>query len=308
MVEGSQLADILWHGADLSPLCGVVQRGQQARPEHISQDRDFKAAPSCFSLAAPKGDIMPVRIEIVPCLSDNYAYLVKSEGACAVIDPSEAGPVRAALERTGWKLTHILNTHHHPDHCGGNLELKRQTGASVVGPGKDAARIPGIDVGVSEAAGWDWDGRKVKVLEVPAHTRASIAFVIDGNAFTGDTLFSMGCGRLFEGDAAMMWNSLSKLMTLPGDTQIYCGHEYTESNGRFALTLEPDNRALQKRMAAVKALRAAGKPTVPVSLETEKETNPFLRPNAPQIRKSLGMEGADTVAVFHEIRERKNRF
>ena len=251
---------------------------------------------------------MPIQIEIVPCLSDNYAYLVKSGDACAVIDPSEAAPVRAALARTGWKLTHILNTHHHLDHCGGNLELKQQTGAIVVGPDKDAARIPGIDVGVTEAGGWQWDGRKVRVLEVPAHTRASIAFVIDANAFTGDTLFSMGCGRLFEGDAAMMWNSLSKLMTLPDDTQIYCGHEYTESNGRFALTLEPDNDALQKRMEEVRALRAAGKPTIPVSMATEKATNPFLRPDAPQIRKSLGMEGADTVAAFHEIRARKNRF
>jgi hydroxyacylglutathione hydrolase len=248
------------------------------------------------------------RIEIVPCLSDNYAYLVKSGGFCAVVDPSEAEPVRAALARNGWALSHILNTHHHPDHCGGNLELKRESGATVVGPGKDAARIPGIDLGVTEETGWEFDGRKVRVLEVPAHTRGAITFVIDGNAFTGDTLFSMGCGRLFEGDAAMMWNSLSKLMTLPDDTRVYCGHEYTESNGRFALTLEPGNRALQKRMEEVTALRAAGKPTVPVTMAEEKATNPFLRPDSPEIRKSLGMESADTVAAFHEIRERKNRF
>ena len=184
-------------------------------------------------------------IEIVPCLSDNYAYLVKSGDACAVVDPSEAAPVRAALARKGWSLTHILNTHHHLDHCGGNLDLKRETGATVVGPGKDAARIPGIDVGVDEASGWEFDGRKVKVLEVPAHTRGAITFVIDGNAFTGDTLFLMGCGRLFEGDPQMMWTSLSKLMTLPDETKIFCGHEYTESNGRFALTLEPGNQALR---------------------------------------------------------------
>ena len=251
---------------------------------------------------------MPVQIEIVPCLSDNYAYLVKAGDVCAVIDPSEAAPVRAALAGAGWTLTHILNTHHHLDHCGGNLELKKQTGATVVGPGKDAARIPGIDVGVTEETGWEFGGHKVQVLEVPAHTRASITFVIDGNAFTGDTLFSLGCGRLFEGDAAMMWNSLSKLMLLADDTQIYCGHEYTQSNGRFALTLEPDNQALQKRMDDVTALRAAGKPTIPISMGSEKACNPFLRPDAPQIRKSLGMESADTVAVFHEIRERKNSF
>lgn len=251
---------------------------------------------------------MPVQIAIVPCLSDNYAYLVKSGDFCAVVDPSEAAPVRAALKARGWRLTHILNTHHHPDHCGGNLELKAETGAKVVGPGKDAARIPGIDVGVTEESGWEFDGRMVQVLEVPAHTRGAITFVIDGNAFTGDTLFSLGCGRLFEGDAAMMWNSLSKLMTLPDSTQVYCGHEYTQSNGRFALTLEPDNAALQKRMEQVDALRAAGTPTVPVDMGTEKATNPFLRPDAPQIRKSLGMESADTVSAFHEIRERKNRF
>lgn len=247
-------------------------------------------------------------IEIIPCLSDNYAYLVKSGGHCAVVDPSEAAPVRAALKKRGWRLTHILNTHHHLDHCGGNLDLKQETGAQIVGPGKDAARIPGIDVGVDERTGWEFDGRNVQVLEVPAHTRGAITFVIDGNAFTGDTLFLMGCGRLFEGDAAMMWNSLSKLMTLPHETQIYCGHEYTEGNGRFALTLEPGNAELQARVEQVQATRAAGRPTVPATLGLEKKTNPFLRPDSPEIRRSLGMEKADTVSVFHEIRERKNNF
>lgn len=251
---------------------------------------------------------MSLEIEIVPCLSDNYAYLVKSGSQCAVVDPSEAAPVRAALARKGWKLTHILNTHHHLDHCGGNLDLKRETGAVIVGPGKDAARIPGLDVGVDEKRGWEFDGRKVQVLEVPAHTRGAITFVIDGNAFTGDTLFLMGCGRLFEGDPQMMWTSLSKLMTLPDETRIYCGHEYTESNGRFALTLEPGNQALQGRMAQVAATRAKGQPTVPATMGLEKQTNPFLRPDQPEIRKSLGMEKAYTVAAFGEIRERKNRF
>jgi hydroxyacylglutathione hydrolase len=247
-------------------------------------------------------------IEIVPCLSDNYAYLVKSGASCAVVDPSEAAPVRAALARKGWALTHILNTHHHLDHCGGNLDLKRETGATIVGPGKDAARIPGIDVGADETSGWEFDGRKVRVLEVPAHTRGAITFVIDGNAFTGDTLFLMGCGRLFEGDPQMMWTSLSKLMTLPDQTRIFCGHEYTESNGRFALTLEPGNQALRQRMEDVRATRVRGAPTVPATLALEKQTNPFLRPDSAEIRKSLNMEGANTVAVFGEIRERKNNF
>jgi hydroxyacylglutathione hydrolase len=247
-------------------------------------------------------------IEIVPCLSDNYAYLVKSGDACAVVDPSESAPVRAALARKGWSLTHILNTHHHLDHCGGNLDLKRETGATIVGPGKDADRIPGIDVGVDEASGWQFDGRKVKVLEVPAHTRGAITFVIDGNAFTGDTLFLMGCGRLFEGDPQMMWTSLSKLMTLPDETKIFCGHEYTQSNGRFALTLEPGNQALRQRMEDVQAVRARKAPTVPATMGLEKQTNPFLRPDSAEIRKSLGMEGAPTVAVFGEIRARKDKF
>jgi len=251
---------------------------------------------------------MTVEIEIVPCLSDNYAYLVKSGDACAVVDPSEPGPVRAALARRGWRLTHILNTHHHGDHTGGNLTLKTETGAQVVGPAKDAARIPGIDVGVDESTGWEFDGRKVRVLEVPAHTRGAITFVIDGNAFTGDTLFTLGCGRLFEGDAAMMWASLSKLMTLSDDTKIWCGHEYTQGNGRFALSIEPGNAALAARMKDVDTVRAGGKPTVPATLGLEKQTNPFLRPDSAEIRKNLHMEDADTVAVFGEIRERKNNF
>jgi hydroxyacylglutathione hydrolase len=251
---------------------------------------------------------MTIEIEVVPCLSDNYAYLVKSGDQCAVVDPSEAKPVQAALAKKGWKLTHILNTHHHLDHCGGNLDLKQQTGAIVVGPGKDAARIPGLDVGVDEASGWAFDGRKVQVLEVPAHTRGAITFVIDGNAFTGDTLFLMGCGRLFEGDPQTMWTSLSKLMTLPDATKIWCGHEYTESNGRYALTPEPSNPALQARMAEVKAARAKGQPTVPATLGVEKQTNPFLRPDNAEIRKSLGMEKASTVAAFGEIRGRKDKF
>lgn len=251
---------------------------------------------------------MTVEIEIVPCLSDNYAYLVKSGEFCAVVDPSEPAPVKAALARRGWTLTHILNTHHHLDHTGGNLALKAETGAQVVGPGKDAARIPGIDVGVDESTGWQFDGKPVRVLEVPAHTRGAITFVIDGNAFTGDTLFTLGCGRLFEGDAAMMWNSLSKLMTLPDETLIWCGHEYTQSNGRFALSIEPGNAALVARMKDVDAARAEGAPTVPATLGLEKQTNPFLRPDSAEIRGSLHMEKADTVAVFGEIRERKNNF
>lgn len=249
-----------------------------------------------------------LEIVIVPCLTDNYAYLVKADQACAVVDPSQAEPIMAALAARGWQLTHILNTHHHLDHTGGNLALKERFGAQIVGPGKDAARIPGLDIGVEEATGWRFAGHAVQVLEVPGHTRGAITFVLQGNAFTGDTLFTMGCGRMFEGDAAMMWTSLSKLMTLPADTRIYCGHEYTQNNGRFALTLEPENLALQARMQAVDAARGQGEPTVPSTMALEIKTNPFLRPGSAEIRKTLGLEKADDVAVFSEMRKRKDSF
>jgi len=249
-----------------------------------------------------------MQIEIVPCLEDNYAYLIKSGAHCAVVDPSEAAPVNAALDRLGWEPTHILNTHHHIDHVGGNLELKKEYGATIVGPGKDAERIPGLDIGVDEASGWEFAGEKVRVLEVPGHTRGAITFVIDGNAFTGDTLFSMGCGRLFEGDTATMWASLSKLMALPNATRIYCGHEYTQSNGRFALTLEPGNTALGARMTEVKNARAEGWPTIPSTMSAEKKTNPFLRPDSWEIRKALGMIDASDAEVFGEVRRRKDNF
>jgi hydroxyacylglutathione hydrolase len=249
-----------------------------------------------------------MQIEIVPCLTDNYAYLLKSGAYCAVVDPSEAAPVAAALDRLGWRPAYILNTHHHIDHVGGNLELKALYGAQIVGPGKDAGRIPGIDTGVDERSGWEFAGHAVRVLEVPGHTSGAIAFVMEGHAFTGDTLFALGCGRMFEGDAAMMWNSLSKLAALPDATRIYCGHEYTENNGRFALTVEPNNAALKARMTDVMAARAKGQPTIPSTIGMEKQANPFLRPQSDEIRKNLGMETASDMAVFGEVRRRKDNF
>jgi hydroxyacylglutathione hydrolase len=249
-------------------------------------------------------------IEIVPCLKDNYAYLVHDTetGLTAVVDPSEPDPVDAALARKGWKLNYILNTHHHFDHTGGNLPLKEKHGARVVGPKKDAERIAGIDDGVDETAPWRFGARDIPVLEIPAHTRAHIAFVFDDAVFTGDTLFAMGCGRLFEGTPQMMWSSLSKLTALPDSTRVYCGHEYTQSNGRFALTLEPGNAALVKRMRDVDAARARHAPTVPSTIGLEKETNPFLRPTSEEIRRSLGLINADDVTVFGEMRKRKDNF
>jgi hydroxyacylglutathione hydrolase len=249
-------------------------------------------------------------IELVPCLTDNYAYLVHDAGAglTAVVDPSEPEPVAEALARRGWTLTHILNTHHHFDHTGGNLPLKERFGAQVVGPEKDRERIPGIDVGVVEGKPWTFGARSVGVLEIPAHTRAHIAFVFDDAVFTGDTLFALGCGRLFEGTPAMMWASLSKLMTLPDATRVYCGHEYTQSNARFALTLEPGNAALVARAKEIDDLRAKAAPTVPSTIGLEKRTNPFLRPDSKEIRQTLGLPHAGDVDVFAEMRKRKDNF
>jgi len=250
-----------------------------------------------------------LNVALVPCLTDNYAYLVwDGSGLCAVVDPSEPEPVRRALAEHGLRLTHILNTHHHLDHCGGNIALKEEFGAQVVGPAKDRDRIPAIDIGVSEDAPWHFGSRNVTILEIPAHTRGHIAFVFDGFAFTGDTLFAMGCGRLFEGTPAMMWASLSKLTRLPDQTKIYCGHEYTLSNARFALTVEPNNADLQARMRDVETLRARNAPTIPSTLGLEKKTNPFLRPGSREIRATLGMKDADNVAVFEELRKRKDNF
>jgi hydroxyacylglutathione hydrolase len=253
-----------------------------------------------------------LQIELVPCLTDNYAYLVHDpeEGVCAIVDPSEPEPVRAALQRHGLKLTHILNTHHHFDHTGGNVGLKQEFGAVVVGPEKDRDRIPGIDVGVSDVAPFSLGSHVARILEIPAHTRAHIAFAFEDDeaVFTGDTLFALGCGRLFEGTPEMMWTSLSKLMQLDGRTAVYCGHEYTLNNGRFALTLEPDNHALQSRMAEVQRLRAKGAPTIPSTIDLEKRTNPFLRPDSPEIRRTLNMPAASDAEVFGEIRRRKDAF
>jgi len=251
-------------------------------------------------------------IEPVACLSDNYAYLIHAPDArlCAVVDPSEPAPVRKALAAHGLRLTHILNTHHHFDHTGGNLALKEEFGAEIVGPAKDRDRIPGIDVGVTEDAPWQFGSRSVRVLEIPAHTRAHIAFIFDDDhaVFTGDTLFAMGCGRLFEGTPDMMWNSLSKLMRLPDDMRVYCGHEYTLNNGRFALTLEPGNADLQARMTEVQAMRAKNAPTIPSTIGLEKRTNPFVRPGSAEIRHALNMAGATDVEVFAETRRRKDSF
>jgi hydroxyacylglutathione hydrolase len=253
-----------------------------------------------------------LQVEPVPCLRDNYAWLVydRGEGICAAVDPSEAEPVGRALAARDLRLTHILNTHHHMDHVGGNLELKAQSGAQIIGPGKDRARIPGIDIGLVERETYALGSHVAKIFEIPAHTRGHIAFWFENDAmvFTGDTLFAMGCGRLFEGDPPTMWQSLSKLMALPDNTKVYCGHEYTEANGRFALTVEPGNADLTTRMAEVRSIRAKGRPTLPSTIGLEKKTNPFLRTRSAELRRTLGLEAANDVEVFAETRRRKDNF
>ncbi|MCW5730781.1 MAG: hydroxyacylglutathione hydrolase [Alphaproteobacteria bacterium] len=255
---------------------------------------------------------MALIIEQIPVLSDNYVYLLHEPEAqaTAVVDPAVAEPVLERLEARGWQLTHILNTHHHGDHVGGNLALKRATGCTIVGPRADRARIPGIEVEVGEGDVYALGQAQARVYDVPGHTRGHIAYWFEADAalFCGDTMFSLGCGRLFEGTPAQMWASLAKLATLPDETRIFCAHEYTESNARFALSVEPDNEALQRRVAEVKSRRAAGLPTVPSTMAMERAANPFLRPFSPELQRQLGLSGGDLVAVFAETRRRKDSF
>jgi hydroxyacylglutathione hydrolase len=253
-----------------------------------------------------------LQIEQIPALSDNYVYLVHEPqaGITAVVDPGVAAPVLDRLEAEGWKLDWILTTHHHADHTGGNLELKRATGCQVAGPKADAARIPGIDLGLAEGDRFRLGDTEAEVFETPGHTSGHISywFADAGALFCADTLFPLGCRRLFEGTPAQMWGSLFKFAPLPDDALVYCAHEYTQANARFALSVDPDNPALRARAAEIDRLRAAGRPTVPSTLGAERAANPFLRPQDPAIRKHLGMEDADDVAVFAELRRRKDHF
>jgi hydroxyacylglutathione hydrolase len=251
-------------------------------------------------------------IELVPLLRDNYAYLLRDRAtaATAIVDPSEAAPVLRAAEARGWKLTHVLNTHHHPDHSGGNLELKAATGCKIVGPAPDRDRIPGIDIALGDGDSFALGRATARVIFIPGHTRGHVAFWFadDAALFCGDTLFALGCGRMFEGTAPQMWASLDRLRRLPPETRVYCGHEYTQSNARFALTIEPGNADLSARAKQVDALRAEGRPTIPSTMAEERATNPFLRADQPAVAAAVGLPGADPVAVFAEVRKRKDNF
>ncbi len=255
---------------------------------------------------------MPAEIYIFPCLKDNFGVLIHDPetGATAAIDAPEAAPVVAALAKTGWRLTDILVTHHHGDHTAGSPELKRHHKCRIVAPRNEAQRIADVDEKVGENDVVRVGGLEGRVIETPGHTAGHISYFFpkDKLAFVGDTLFSIGCGRVIEGNPEMMWHSLLKLRALPDDTQFYCGHEYTDANIRFAKTIEPNNKALAARADEVAKLSAAGKPTIPETIGAEKAANPFLRADDAEVAKSVGLAGTPAWKVFAEIRERKNRF
>ena len=254
---------------------------------------------------------MTAEIRLFPCLSDNFGYLIHDPvtKATASIDAPEAGPIIKALQREGWTLTDILVTHHHMDHVGGIAELKEKYNCRVVAPYDKAAAIPLVDERVREGATVKVGNLTARVLETPGHTLDHISYVFDEDRalFCADTLFSIGCGRVFEGTYPMMWESLLKLRALPNDMRVYCGHEYTASNVKFALTVEPNNPALKARAEEVAKLRAANEPTVPTLIRDEKEANTFLRADVPSVAAAVGLSGKSPADVFGELRERKNK-
>ncbi|MCG6858970.1 MAG: hydroxyacylglutathione hydrolase [Salaquimonas sp.] len=244
-----------------------------------------------------------------PCLNDNYGVLVHDPvgGETFSVDAPEADAVLKALRDTGWKLTHILVTHHHDDHIQGIARVKAETGAMVIGPASPS--IADLDRTVAEGDTIDLVGEEIQVIATPGHTLDMLNYYLPKSSavFAGDTLFAMGCGRVFEGTPAMMWDSLKKLMALPPETKVYCGHEYTLANAKFSMTVDGTNPDLIARLAEVEALRAAGKPTLPTTMGLELKTNPFLRAADATIRTNLGMQSASDAQVFTEIRGRKDR-
>ena len=239
-----------------------------------------------------------MRVEIIPCLKDNYSYLIiddSNKSAC-VVDPSEAEPIINYLKNKDINLKYILNTHHHFDHIGGNEDLKKEFGSIVVGFKKDSERIPGIDIFLEDDQIWEADNFKAKIIHVPGHTTGHIGFNFfqEKLAFTGDTLFSLGCGRIFEGTYEQMYESLNKIKSLPKETKIYCGHEYTLSNSKFCIKNDPDNQNLQKKIKQIKKLTSNGLPTIPTTIKEELDCNIFLR--------------AKNLESFSKLRDLKDNF
>jgi hydroxyacylglutathione hydrolase len=255
---------------------------------------------------------MPAETRLFLCLKDNYGVLLHdaASGATATIDAPEAAPIEKALAATGWRLTDILVTHHHGDHTGGIAALKQKYRCRVVAPRNEASKIANIDETVGEGDTVTVGALSGTVIETPGHTAGHISYFFgaDKLAFVGDTLFSVGCGRVIEGTPEMMWQSLLKLRALPDDTRLYCGHEYTAANVRFALTVEPDNTALRRRADAVTQLIGQGEPTIPTTLAEEKAMNPFLRADLPAVAAGVGLAGAPPAEVFAAVRGRKDRF
>lgn len=254
---------------------------------------------------------MALRVLRFPCLTDNYGFLAHDEasGETACIDTPDADAIAQAADAQGWRITQIWNTHHHFDHAGGNEQLKAKTGARVVAPAADAHRIPAGDQWVRDGDSVALGESRAQVIETPGHTLGHIVyhFAADKIAFVGDTLFALGCGRLFEGEPAQMWSSLRRFADWPDDTTIYCAHEYTEANARFALSVDPDNAALKAYAATVAEKRARDEPTVPTTLGAERAANPFLRADDPALQAAMGHAG-DAVGAFAEIRRRKDVF
>lgn len=252
-----------------------------------------------------------LKIHQFPCLNDNYGYLVHDSvsGATAAIDTPDADKYLAEAESQAWKITAIWNTHWHPDHAGGNLKIKQETGCTIIGPAGEAEKIPGLDRAVSGGDTVMLGDMAAQVIDVPGHTLGHIAFHMPGQsvALVGDAVFALGCGRVFEGDAAMMWKSMLAIKALPADTMLYCAHEYTQSNARFAETVETDNSALMAYIAEIDDKRSRGERTVPMALGRELATNPFLRADNSDLQAAMGHPG-DPVATFAEVRGRKDRF
>lgn len=253
-----------------------------------------------------------LEIKQIATRQDNYVYLLRDsvKNRVAAVDPSDFQPISNALDTLGWTLTDIINTHHHNDHTGGNLELKEKYKCSVVGALADKSRIAGIDIKVKEGDLFSLGNAKAKILDTPGHTSGHIAFYFEEAKalFCGDTLFALGCGRIFEGTPEQMWTSLKKLRALPDDTKVFCGHEYTQSNARFAVTIESGNEKLKERVQSIETLRALKKPTVPSFLGDEKKTNPFLRCDQQEVARAISLDPNDPVSVFTEIRTRKDLF